>query len=456
MGVICNDTGRSVPRLLQIMFGRMRSRADVRISIGPGHVAGYLAQLRKGFDQLGLTCEHFIYTSNNRFDYEEHNYFLKEKYEFVHKHLSSRSGVHKAAGWFIEKIIRLMALIRAIAKYDVFIFLGIGSFFRFLELPLLRLLGKDVVVVYLGSDARPPYLSGRYRDDLGDCFDPPHILREARAQIALIRRAERFASSIVNHTGTAQFFSRPFIRLNALGMPMETAATQTSVNGDRPDGRVRIVHAPSRPRAKGTELIRAAVKACRQDGYSVELVELHGVPNSKVIEELQKCDLVIDELYSDVPMAMLAAEAATFAKPVIVGSYYLEGYANDNPDERRPPVEFIQPGKLNDAIRKLLDDPLYRKELGLSAQEFVSEVWAPKVVASNYLRLMTSAVPDHWWCHPKSLNYVMGWGHSRESWNIQLRNYIDSVGVDGLLMKNRPDLRESILQNMHEIDRDHQ
>lgn len=59
--------------------------------------------------------------------------------------------------------------------------------------------------------------------------------------------------------------------------------------------------------------------------------------NATVLQELQQCDFVIDELYSDVPLAMLATEAAIFGKPVIVGGYYSNNFSPENPDSQIPP-----------------------------------------------------------------------------------------------------------------------
>lgn len=59
------------------------------------------------------------------------------------------------------------------------------------------------------------------------------------------------------------------------------------------------MHSPSDPGAKGTPLIREAVEKLKASGVDVTFVELVGVPNSKVIEEIKKADLVIDQMYAD-------------------------------------------------------------------------------------------------------------------------------------------------------------
>ena len=86
----------------------------------------------------------------------------------------------------------------------------------------------------------------------------------------------------------------------------------------------RILHAPSNPNFKGTEEIRNTIKCLKNENIDFEYIEITNASNEKVLAELKACDLVIDQLYSDTPMATLAAEAAYCGKPTIVGGYGFE------------------------------------------------------------------------------------------------------------------------------------
>ena len=74
----------------------------------------------------------------------------------------------------------------------------------------------------------------------------------------------------------------------------------------------RILHAPSNPNFKGTEEIRDTIKCLKNENIDFEYIEITNASNEKVLAELNACDLVIDQLYSDTPMATLAAEAASW------------------------------------------------------------------------------------------------------------------------------------------------
>lgn len=64
---------------------------------------------------------------------------------------------------------------------------------------------------------------------------------------------------------------------------------------------IKIVHAPSSPIIKGTQLIRAAVKKLKVLGYVFEYDELINVPNTVVLEHLREAHIVVNELYAFVP-----------------------------------------------------------------------------------------------------------------------------------------------------------
>lgn len=420
-----------------------------RISIGPGEVAGYFYRLKAGFDELGIPCEHFVLTPN-KFAYQEANYFLKAAYLRNVRLRDSDNHLIRRFGWAIEKCIRLIVFTYALIRCDVFIFSGFSSFFRFLELPLLKLLGKKVIVVYVGSDSRPPIISGKHLDDSGGFVSPQQTQKETLLMVQGIKRVETNANYILTHTASAQFFSKVFIRVNAVGTPMPAPSKKSGsvVKGD--ENVVRIVHAPSRPLAKGSAVIRKIIDDLREEGYRINLVELMGVPNSTVLQELEKCDFVVDEVYSDAPMCGLSTEAATFGKPVVVGGYYADQYKIDNPDPELPPTFYVDPENLKQAIRKMTDDRDFRLSLGKMAHDFILNKWSASMVAKNYLRLIDGNFPENWKASPNDLDSCWGWGLSKENWRKQVGEYITQLGSDALMFNHNPKLKQRVLDEIQQ------
>jgi glycosyltransferase involved in cell wall biosynthesis len=419
-----------------------------RISIGPGEVAGYFSRLKAGFDELGVPCEHFL-LSANKFDYQESNYYLKEIFLRVAPLRKSKNSLVRWLGWALEICVRLAVFLYSLVQFDVFIFSGFGSFFRFYELPLLKLFGKKIIIVYFGSDARPPLFNGRHLDDIGGYVDSNSAHDEAEYLVKQIRRVEQYADVIINHTATAQFFSRSFVRFVAIGMPIDLT-TLPSNDAAVESNTIRILHAPSRPLAKGSLIFRKILEELTNEGYSIEFVELVGVPNGIVLQELRNCHFVLDELYSDVPLAMLAAEAAQFGKPVVVGGYYADQFRTDNSDLELPPSLYVDPADIKQAIRKMIDDREFRLTLGRAAQAFVRANWNVRSVANNYLRLIKDDIPDHWTCTPMSLPYYWGWGLSKENWRKQVGEYVSRLGSDALMLNHNPKLKQLVLDEIQQ------
>ena len=69
-----------------------------------------------------------------------------------------------------------------------------------------------------------------------------------------------------------------------------------------------LVHAPSSPIIKGTQLVRAAVALLREEGFDFEYVELTGVPHEEVASQLQRAHIVLNQFFAYVP-GMFGIEA---------------------------------------------------------------------------------------------------------------------------------------------------
>ena len=411
-----------------------------KIALGPGEFAGFFAGLKHGFDDIGVRSEHYLLFPNV-YGYSSPSHYLSSPLARALEIRRRGPGLLRPFAHACTLLIRILIAFHAVRTCDIFIFPGQSSFFRFHELPLLRLLGKTVIVIFFGSDARPPFFSGRHLDDEGETIDSARALVETEAMKRRIRRVERYADWIINHTGTDQLFSREYIRFSEIGLPVQVTESAAPPTTGRA---IRIVHAPSRPLAKGSAVFRDAVDELRAEGHAIDYIELTGVPNARVREELAACDFVLDELYSDLPMAMFATEAAAFGKPAVVGSYYVDEYDRDNAKGDRPPTLFIHPDKAADAVRLMVEDGAYRAALGAKARDFVRDRWSTSSVASRLLYIAQGSAPAEWKARPHDHSYIWGWGLSAQGWRRQVGDYVAHNGWDALMLSHRPRIVEQI------------
>ena len=434
----------------------------MRILLGLTEVSGFFARLKQGFDELGVEAVH-ISLQSHRFSYSGEakmpRIVVWARYCVGKRLAAAQSSALWRAFWFMAVIVtRLLLLAWALARFDVFI-LGAGSsFFSFRELPLLRLLGKKVIYTLHGTDARPPYIDGFFDPSQYDLpvntihdltLETPRERAErfALAHTAIARRRrqqvqaiERNATAVLCGPSYSHFLTKPFVNFYAVGIP--TSASQwNQISSKTPleQGRVRILHAPSELRGKGTHEIRNAIATLQIRALPIDYIEISGRPNVEVMTEITRCDLVIDQLYSDTPMAGFAAEAGLLGIPAVVGGYYSASVRDHVPADQMPPTAFCHPDKLVSVVTALVVDPVARAQLGAAAQRHVTEQWGPKDVAERFLRILDEVPPD-WLIDPRQVTYLNGIGLSEEQARANVAAMISRGGVASLQLQHRPDL----------------
>ena len=417
------------------------------VFIGLTEVAGYYGNLASGIADLGIKVT-FVDLSGNPYGYRTD--LVKPRWiqtiESLLRKIRGGTGIgvtpRKIAWALARLILKIPVGAWALVRCNVFIFGFRTHFAAHHELRLIRLLGKRSVFIFNGSDTRPPYLSGRHVPQEGP-IDGRQLARRARRMKAAMRRIERRADVIVNHHPSAHLHERPFVPWLWVGIPYSVQESPTSP-AEAPSGAVRIVHAPTSPASKGTPLIRAAINDVRQRGTEIEYVELIGQSNAQVLSEIAAADFVVDETYSDTPMAGLGTEAASLARPTIVGGYDLEVVYENAPSGCAPPAFICRPEELTDAIETLARGPVRRQALGSEARRFVAERWAPKIVAARVLAAAAGEIPEDVLqaAHPNP--YLHGWGLPEKQARAAIRAVVAARGAAALQI-DHPVTRAALL-----------
>ena len=210
-----------------------------------------------------------------------------------------------------------------------------------------------------------------------------------------------------------------------------------------------IVHAPTRPIPKGTPDIEAAVERIRARGHDVALIKVIGRPPREVLAAIAECDFVVDELYSDTPMAAFATEAAAMGKPAVVGMHDVKGLQRTLAGEPLPPAHVCHPRQLEAAIERLVVDVDYRCELGHQAREYVRTFFSLERVAARFLQLATGPVPTDWTFDPAELRYLHGWGLTESRLREVLTALVERGGIQILGLSDKPELEQAFADLIH-------
>ena len=321
------------------------------------------------------------------------------------------------------------------------------------DLLILKALDKRVIA-YLshGGDSRPPYLDGRIvpvshpSDD-----DLSRVYRLSKRQSKCVGRATRWASIAVVNRFHAQFSMRPFVEFFSLlkwgntdisgeldKLSIECPAKLPNVNS-RP---VKIMHVPSFPAGKGSDEIQRAIDLLKSDGFKIDYEVVTGVSHREVIRRLASVDLVIDQLYSDVPLASLASEATVLEVPVVVAGYELSYWVNQLDSNIYPNV-ICHPDDLYRTLNRMISEPECLPDLREKIKYFLDAYGFDWTV--NQIEKLLDGSGEFDLIDPKELNYFMGIWLSESRLGQFLVAYYDRYGVEGFIVNEKQKFLDAIL-----------
>jgi len=435
----------------------------MRIFLGLTEVSGYYSNLMKGFDDLGVDAE-YVSLHSHPFNYgetDEQSFLPKFARYCVNRRVSLAPGSWMGFFWLIMVLVaRVPLFIWALVKFDIFIMGGGSSFFRYYEFPIIRLFGKKIIYMFHGTDSRPAYIDG-FCEGIADQSNQTSskislseidtYTKVAKKRKKCVSMIEKYANVVIGHSAYAHFFRYPIIAGLIVGVPLKIKNGLTQEIPKEADC-IQILHSPSQREGKGTKRIRLAISNLEARGYKINFVEISGRPNSEVLEEIQKCDFVVDQVYSDTAMAGFAAEAAFYGKPAILGGYYCEQILEDLPAEYLPPTIYCHPEKIESAIEKLITDRDLRLSLGQRAKDFVERNCTAEQVASRYLRIIKGDIPDNWIFDPYQTRYLHGCGMDEARARHVVKSVIEQYGREALQLSHNPQLEEMFVDFANSSD----
>lgn len=409
-------------------------------------IAGYYRNLAKGFKSIGVDCDLLLY--------EKHPFYpettippkLLGEIQKRNSDKKVQKNIKKLLLIGYTDILKIIWAFYVIYKYNTFIFSAGNSLLRWnIDLPILKLLNRKVIAVFHGSDTRPPFCDGgsftkhlTWRELKKNTYKKSKIINYFQSQGSFI---------IANPLSSFHYLKKPFINFLAIGLPLDLDKNKENVcEKNVSHSSVCILHAPSNPRWKGTEIIRKAVNNLKLKGFSICYVEILNKKNFEVIEALKKCDFVVDQVFSDFPLAGLATEAAWYGKPSIVGGYGLKYLKSILPDDMWPPSKSCHPSQIEQAIEEIINEKDERNQLGAAAKKFVRTKWKASEVASKYMKIIHGNTCKEWWLYPNNIVYLEGGGLSEEKTKQKIRDIVLQAGPKSLCLGDRPDLERAFLQ----------
>lgn len=272
---------------------RRNRDTDLSWVVGPDEFATMLVSVGAALPRSYTVClsKHPFYTVN--YDYEGAT--------------NVRIGVLRmiAEGW---------AFGHQAARSFGFIYLGSNGFLRAqpdaraFEYRFLKHRGKRICSMFIGSDIRAPRVMARQEAELG----VPNIATylPAMSPVFASDQYDSFRRELAN---VADAYSDIIFSASKDQAGYLTGETQPFMYYYPDEGiaasldkfvepeKLIVLHAPSSPVIKGTQLVRAAVAKLQREGFDFEYIELSGVPHEEVTAQLRRAHIVLNQFYAYVP-----------------------------------------------------------------------------------------------------------------------------------------------------------
>lgn len=235
----------------------------------------------------------------------------------------------------------------------------------FAEMGLYRLFRRPLFVHYQGDDARQGDFSrANFRHSIAQYVDEDYYTAETDAlKRRMIRRMSRYCAQVYAVNPDLMHVLGPgarFVPYSHISLD-EWSPVYTQLER-RP---LRIGHAPSHRKVKGTDLILKALEQLAAEGHEYELVLVEGLPNDQARLKYEQIDVLIDQLHAGW-YGGLAVEVMALGKPVMV--YIRDEDLQFIPLEMKAdlPVLRVTLETVKDDLRRLMQMP--RDELHALAQ----------------------------------------------------------------------------------------
>ncbi len=430
----------------------MKIEKQKKIFLGVQEIAGVMERLNNAFHEIGIESD-FYCMDNYEFGSDKKDKAILRKYQ-IHSNKRIHTTKEYMRNWwyFLQMWDILHIFFHVLFRYDEFIFIfGHGMFFynkylskiEELEFFILKLFHKKMIMWLCGSDSRAPYC-----DVYIYCCpnEPERLYRATQKRSKRIKMLEKYMK-LIDFPASSHFHSKPYLIYNCIGVPIDEK--ERVHVGKKNDNKVRILHAPSDQKGKGTAVIREILKKIKEEGYEFEYIEVSGLPHKVVLEKMAMADIVIDQVYSDTPMAGFATEAAINGIPVVVGGYYSDVYKKVLPQPISPTV-YCNPEKLKEKIIYLIEHKEERDRIGQSLQDYVENNCLATIVADKFLKIFDDSYPKEWIMNLDDNDYIWGYGNSKESIANEITRLIDNYGPDSLCLDKNSILYKKYMQLYNE------
>ena len=336
----------------------------MRILLAPIEIAGQIAITARALRKLG----HQAVSANY--------YYKNNPYAYT---CDVNFGGDKKFPRAVNSHRQFMFTCMSAFRFDVFHFnFGKTFFKKNRDLPILKRLGKKLVMEFWGSDVRiidaPEQTSGA---DLAQ-----------KSSVKIIEKLKRLGRCIdlaLVADLELKAYVQPFFKRVEL-VPQRIELDNFLPNFPDPDQhRPLIVHAPTHRAIKGTEYVMEAVEDLKKK-YPFDFRLIEGMKHSDAKRLYEKADVVVDQLRLGT-YGVFAVESMALGKPVI--TYIREDFRNSYPPNL--PIQSAGRNTIRDVLERMIANGPMRHDLGIKSRTYV-ESYHDSVKVARRLQAIYSSL----------------------------------------------------------------
>ncbi|MBO0961861.1 glycosyltransferase [Neobacillus sp. MM2021_6] len=264
-----------------------------------------------------------------------------------------------------------------IKNTDIFHFHNANTFMQdFVDLPLLKEMGKKMVMHHWGSDVRSAEMVSR----LNPYPLPPTYYSDEEIHKQLTTLSQYIDTAIVQ-----DYEAYPYVKdyyKNVFVLPLacnieDFVETYPSVTNQNP----LIIHAPTNRSFKGSDHVEAAIQKIQGKGeFTYQILEKRS--HEEALTLYKKADIIIDQLLCGT-YGMFSVEAMAMGKPVVA-------FIRDDVRSKFPPdLPIVQatPETLADVLLELIQNPQRRHDIGMAGRRYVETYHSANRVTNELLTI---------------------------------------------------------------------
>lgn len=406
-------------------------------------IAGYNYALSEGLKDLGLKADYIDFQPNIYTD-------RKQKPNLIPSLLKLLKNKKKDEifGFLIDKLYSHVVFVyggRSFIEPSVSIEKNITR--------INKLFGKKTkkIFVFNGSDARPPIMNGIYINTLSKETPDPLLYLKEQSEITnhCVEIAEAVADKIIAQPHHNSNITKSFANFCTLGLGIKEIYNlkPNETKHNNPE-RIIIQHSPSNRKGKGSDVILEVINEIKEEGFNIEYREIHNKPHQEVCKGLCEAHILIDQLYSDIPLTAASSEGAFYNCFTIMGGYQLEKTLATMPENLRPNLHYIQPSKeeLKNILIKAITDRNFRKSEADKQTAFVKQYCTPKSFAERFLKIIKTEAPESWYIKTEEPSIETGCVISKQEMVDNLKCFVSRFGIKATKIKNK-----KLLQKLKEL-----